>query len=306
MTQVQYRIDRPMSGNGYHKFEVPAGDFKYVAILNSGTDNFLELQQGIVTEFNPAGAILQVSPYQNVTIPINLNSGRYFTILWRDGGKVMEKKVTLLFCVENPNINFQGSDGGSMNTITINNDNVGLAKQAQLPPNLEGGRLAVSIQSGVGLEISEPLPEGANVIGKIDINNAIPEGNNHIGSVTVTNQASAKKMQYGIDYSWVDETVRKVLNYTGGNLPEYQNIMVRFNYEYDTSGNPVDLIIPPVIGISFTDNSLAWMGGLFFPLSMGETLILNNVATGTELYAKVVEDKNNIDYHLTFLLSKEV
>lgn len=252
-TQVQRRVDITMKGAGFFNFEIPAGAFKYIAVLNSATNNHVHVYQDTRTanDDNVLEAIIpDVKPYQNMTVPFNINEGRLFTVIWTDGGGTMDKKLTLLFCVENPNINFQGSDGSAQTSVSITNDTVGLAKQAQLPATLENGRLRVQVQEPLGMEFSGSLPAGSNVIGKVDINNAIPAGTNTIGKVTV----NPKSYTYQAGSQAVSSTTQTALS----NVP-CSSVLLK----HDPSNTGT-----AVINVSFAT-------GGNFPLSFGETLKVN-------------------------------
>lgn len=276
-TQVQRKVDVTMKGNGYTNFQIPEGGFQYIAVLNSATNNHVQLYQDTRTasEAKPLEALLpDVKPYQNITIPFNINEGRFFTVIWADGGGTMEKRLTLLFCVENPNINFQGSDGTGQSNVTLVNDQVGLAKQSQFPTALEnGGRLKVNVQEPLTTSLTGEIPPGDNVIGKVDINNSIPAGSALIGKVDINTMPEVVVN--------ITPEPEKTFTHASNNtmlvsdshvqLPNVACKSVLLKSANANSGTSE-------IFICFTDTEAG------FPLSSGESLVLDNIQNLNEIY----------------------
>jgi hypothetical protein len=146
MKQIQRDII--MAGSSYLTFEISSG-MQFVSIVNN-TDNTIQLYQD-QRDFATADVrdtIAAVSSFQQQTVPLGIGNGNWFTVVWINGGGVDPKKVTLYFSDENLGMNSSLGNPAGSSSVTLQTDNIGLAKQAQLPAALSGsGNLKVDIQN---------------------------------------------------------------------------------------------------------------------------------------------------------------
>lgn len=183
-----------MNGSAAETKVVAAG-YQFMSIINN-TDNVIQ----VYDDRRPAGdanvrdMIVEVPYYTSLTLPIR--GGQEYTFIYTDGGAVGTKVATVIFAVENLNINSQLGNPSSGGAITIQADAVGLARQAQLPAALTaGGNLATEVLNTVDVNVATlpELPAGDNNIGNVDvltlpdvtIGAALPAGDNNIGNVDV-------------------------------------------------------------------------------------------------------------------------
>jgi hypothetical protein len=167
----QFRRDIIMQGNGIQVFEIPTG-LNYVAVLNN-TDNTIEVYQKMVTASDLQDALIQIVPYQNLTVPVRQGGGQQFTVIWMDGGAVSEKRVSLIFADENLNINSQTVTGAGSSNVSIVSESVGLARQNQFPAALSaGGNFKVELQNS-----AVPVTVSGNVEITNDSGSAVPVSN---------------------------------------------------------------------------------------------------------------------------------
>jgi hypothetical protein len=153
---------------------IPPG-MKYLAVLNAGTDNKIEIYEGqrSVNDANPVDSAYVVQAYQNTTFPIR--ESQFYTIVWRSGGLVSESKLlTLIFSQNNLGINFQGGVPGTNSNVIITGDQSGIAKSSQLPGSLESGNLKTVVKNTVDTKLVSELPAGTKQIGSVKVD-ALPD-----------------------------------------------------------------------------------------------------------------------------------
>lgn len=140
----------PVTGNRFKVLFLPQrGLYNFLAVSNP-TPNSITIYAGVTTDKGEnAKKVGVVPPNTAHTFPIDKGEGE-FTFAWIDGGGNFIKEATYTFAEENPNINtLLGS--ATANTVTINGDAVGLARQNQLPPNLDEGSIRVSVNKVRGV-----------------------------------------------------------------------------------------------------------------------------------------------------------
>lgn len=153
---------------------VPPG-MKYLAVLNAGTDNTIEIYEGqrSLGSANILDTMYTVQPYQNTTRPVR--ESQFYTIVWRTGGIVSDSKLlTLIFSQNNLGINFQGGVPGNPSNMTITGDQVGLVKSTQIPAALESGNLKTVVKNTVDTKLVSELPAGTKQIGSVKVD-ALPD-----------------------------------------------------------------------------------------------------------------------------------
>jgi len=267
--------------------------YKYVAIINANTNDRLELYQDIRTlsSANVLESLYTASPYQNVTYMLDINKGNQFTLVWRDGGGTNEKRCILIFAEENPNMNFQGSDGTMTGNLTIVGDNVGLVKASQIPPSLSSGRLKVEVQDGLtvsfppnqNVTLTNSLPTGANKIGNVDVLNEVdvevtkplPAGTNNIGHVSVDNFPTPtiiKTKQHGFSTN---------TNSTGQPLPDIPCYAVMIQSSPD---NTVNLMVKDLENSGVTIASLTAGASVVITCTNASNLLVITASGTAQVY----------------------
>lgn len=153
---------------------------KFMAVVNA-TDNELEVYQDRRTVADSSiKAMFQLIPnFTQLTIPIDKSLD--FTFIWTSGAKTGPKKATVIFSDENLNMNGQLGTPGSLGSVIIGGDSVGLARSSQLPQNLTGaGRLATEVMNEVAIKTNGPLtvdvPGVVQVEGTVSLASAIQVG----------------------------------------------------------------------------------------------------------------------------------
>lgn len=157
-----YQKEYLMSGSeGIFQFSIPRL-YKFVSILNS-TDNEIQLYDDTrpLASADLRDCLINVVAGQNITVPLRNDNALDYTIIYKSGGMINEKRLTIIFSSENLNINSTVPQAGA-DAVSIIGDSVGLARQAQLPSTLDGGALRVNVQNSP-LEISDSQKGWASV-----------------------------------------------------------------------------------------------------------------------------------------------
>jgi len=184
--------------NGLEILQNISASYRFMSIVNP-TNNTLYIFQSVesLSSIDVNLSVIRVNPNNQQTFPLDNRTN--FTIYWEDGGGTEGKKAVAYLSYENLNMNGTLADPTSASSVDITADSVGLARQKQLPTDLTpSGRLAVELPGNQGVRLTEPLPAGDKLIGKVQIDGGsvgvsgdvslsgpLPAGDKTIGKVDV-------------------------------------------------------------------------------------------------------------------------
>src|SRR5690625_2686364 len=133
------------------------GGYGFLSVVNTSTVN-IEGYEGRVDERDDRSMFVRVPMSTALTVPIGQR--REFTFYFNNLS-LSSQKAEIIFSSENLNIN-SALGAEVKGSVSIEADNVGLARQSQFPDDLSSdGEVKVTSDS--------PIPPGTNEIGKVEV-----------------------------------------------------------------------------------------------------------------------------------------